>query len=351
MLVRQRQLSTLTTGDLLPPEFAARLDAIDVLSRKVLSGKLQGERRSKRRGRSVEFDDYRPYTAGDDLRHIDWNVFARFDRFFLKLFQEEEDLSVLIVLDCSASMLAGEPQKLLSAARLAAALSYAALVNNSRVEFAAIGLVPRVVTGVSDGGVLRMEPLRGRRSAQRVVESICACVNAAEAAMAMPAPSGSASSGGDAGARFSAALRLLAANRSGKGVVVLLSDLLVPDAAGQAAGYQDGLRYFAGAAGYDALVVQVLSQGELDPTRETLGSQGRAAVTGDLRLIDIETGSAREITVSGALMAQYRRRAQQFVQGAAEFCTARGMRHAVLTSDADVPQFVLSVLRRQGVVG
>lgn len=348
MLVRPRQVSTLTTADLLPPELAARLDAIDVLSRKVLSGKLQGERRSKRRGRSVEFDDYRPYTAGDDLRHIDWNVIARFDRFFLKLFQEEEDLSVLIVLDCSASMLAGEPQKLMTAARLAAALSYAALVNNSRVEFAAIGLAARAMPGVSDGGLLRMEPLRGRRSAQRVIESICACVNAAEA-QASSGTNAAVGSGG--GANFSSALRLLAANRSGKGVVVLLSDLLVPDATGKVAGYQDGLRFFAGGAGYDALVVQVLAPGELDPTRETLGSQGRAAMTGDLRLIDVETGSPREITVSGALMAQYRKRAQQFVQGAAEFCTARGMRHALLTSDADVPQFVLSVLRRQGVVG
>src|SRR5271170_2661742 len=88
---------------LLDPEFMVRLDQLDVMSRKVLAGKLKGERRSKRRGQGVEFADYRNYVVGDDLRFIDWNVYARLDRLFLKLFTEEEDLYLYILVDVSKS--------------------------------------------------------------------------------------------------------------------------------------------------------------------------------------------------------------------------------------------------------
>src|SRR5436190_22402849 len=88
---------------LLDPNIMARLDQLDVMSRKLLAGKLKGERRSKRRGQSVEFADYRNYTIGDDLRFIDWNIYARLDKLFLKLFLEEEDLALYILIDCSKS--------------------------------------------------------------------------------------------------------------------------------------------------------------------------------------------------------------------------------------------------------
>src|SRR5436190_3867614 len=109
---------------LLTSEFMARLDQLDVMSRKLLAGKMKGERRSKRRGQSVEFADFRNYVTGDDLRFIDWNIYARLDRLFLKLFLEEEDLSLYIICDASASMDYGDPNKALHARRVAAALSY-----------------------------------------------------------------------------------------------------------------------------------------------------------------------------------------------------------------------------------
>ena len=90
----------------------ARLDALDVLSRKMLQGKLQGERRSKRRGQSVEFADHRPYVAGDDLRFVDWNIYGRLEQLFLKLFLEEQDLTVHLLVDTSGSMETGEPSKM-----------------------------------------------------------------------------------------------------------------------------------------------------------------------------------------------------------------------------------------------
>src|ERR1700687_220374 len=120
-------------GTLLDPTFMARLDQLDIMSRQLLTGKLKGERRSKRRGQSVEFADYRNYVVGDDLRFIDWNIYARLDRLFLKLFLEEEDLALYILLDVSKSCDFGEPNKLQSMKRVAAALGYIGLVNYNRV--------------------------------------------------------------------------------------------------------------------------------------------------------------------------------------------------------------------------
>src|ERR1700733_6388701 len=126
-------------GLLLEPSFMARLDQLDVMSRKLLAGKMKGERRSKRRGQSVEFADYRNYVIGDDLRFIDWNIYARLDRLFLKLFLEEEDLSLYVLVDVSKSCDFGNPNKALYMKRVAAALGYIGLVNYNRVSIVALG--------------------------------------------------------------------------------------------------------------------------------------------------------------------------------------------------------------------
>src|SRR5580693_9805219 len=119
---------------LLDPAFLAKLDQLDLLSRKVLAGKLKGERRSKRRGQSVEFADYRNYVIGDDLRFIDWNIYARLERLFLKLFLEEEDLALYVLVDVSKSCDYGEPNKAQYIKQVAAALAYIGLVNYNRVH-------------------------------------------------------------------------------------------------------------------------------------------------------------------------------------------------------------------------
>src|ERR1700683_4127375 len=127
-----------TKSLLLAPDFMARLDQLDILSRKLRAGKLKGERRSKRRGQSVEFADYRDYSVGDDLRFIDWNIYARLDRLFLKLFLEEEDLSLYILLDVSKSCDYGTPNKAHYMKQVAAALGYIGLVNYNRVHLCAV---------------------------------------------------------------------------------------------------------------------------------------------------------------------------------------------------------------------
>src|SRR5213595_3087661 len=123
---------------LLTSEFMARLDQLDVMSRKLLAGKMKGERRSKRRGQSVEFADFRNYVIGDDLRFIDWNIYGRLDKLFLKLFMEEEDLSLYILVDVSKSCDYGNPNKAMYLKKVAAALGYVGLVNYNRVNVVAM---------------------------------------------------------------------------------------------------------------------------------------------------------------------------------------------------------------------
>src|SRR5436305_8013367 len=147
---------------LLSPEFMARLDQRDVMSRKLLAGKLKGERRSKRRGQSVEFADYRNYVVGDDLRFIDWNVYARLDRLFLKLFLEEEDLSLYILIDVSKSCDYGEPNKALYLKKVAASLGYIGLVNYNRVN----------VLAMAAGVVAETGAMRGRRRVAPMLDFI-----------------------------------------------------------------------------------------------------------------------------------------------------------------------------------
>src|SRR5580692_5968624 len=147
---------------LLSPQFMARLDQLDVMSRKMLAGKMKGERRSKRRGQSVEFADYRNYVVGDDLRFIDWNIYARLDRLFLKLFLEEEDLSLYILLDVSKSCDFGNPAKAFYMKQVAAALGYIGLVNYNRVH----------ISAMADGIVAETGALRGRRRVAQMIDFV-----------------------------------------------------------------------------------------------------------------------------------------------------------------------------------
>src|ERR1044071_6570897 len=159
-----------TIDELLGGELIAKISHLDYTSRKIFSGKLKGERRSKKRGESVEFADHRPYVVGDDLRHIDWNIFGRLDRLFLKLFLEEEDLALHIVLDCSASADCGTPSKFLFMQRMAMALGYIGLVNLNRVTVSAIGGAMATIgeegEELSESTMHALRDIRGRRRTQ-----------------------------------------------------------------------------------------------------------------------------------------------------------------------------------------
>lgn len=334
MLAASHTRAPTCVDELITPQLCAALDRLDLSSRRVFAGKLQGERRSKARGRSVEFEDYRQYVPGDDLRHVDWNVFARLDRFFIKIFLEEQDLALHVAIDASRSMDAGNPNKLIQAQRVAMALAYLGLVNNNRV----------VAWVFDDAGVRYLPPTRGRTGVQIVAKFLLEQVFEDRRP---PEPS-RGESGGDGGpiapTTFSAALRRIAQTRTGKGVFILLSDLLVPE------GYEQGLSLLAGGPnGWDTTVMQVLAPGEIDPASELDGSGGRIVI-GDLRLTDAETGRAAEVTVNSDLLKRYLARFEQYQEKLRQYLAARGMTHVVVRSDADVAGLLLGDLRRRGVV-
>jgi len=306
--------------ELLDARVMARLDSIDLLSRKIFAGRVQGERRSKRRGMSVEFADFRPYVHGDDLRFVDWNIYGRLDRLFLKVFLEEEDLSLLVVVDATPSMRWGNPDKFVFAQRLAMCLAYIGLVNHHRVTMAAFGTP----------GLPLLANQRGRRRAWDVGKWILGLDPAPvanptkESGRATPAPVG-----------FEEACRTLALRRQGRGVMVILSDFLHPE------GYEKGLRYVSG-GGYDTYAMQILSPEEIDPA-----SHG---VTGDLRLVDVETGEEREVTITPQLLADYRTRLDAHCGGLREFCVRRGVTHVLVDTAIDLDTLLLDYLRKRGLL-
>src|SRR5216683_302946 len=148
------------TEPLLDPLFLARLEQLEIVSRKIFVGKTKGERLSRRKGQSVEFADYKNYVVGDDLRFLDWNLYGRLDKLFIRLFLEEEDLHFYILIDNSLSMDFGSPTKLHYARQVAAALGFIGLVNLDRV----------VIEAFSDRVTQTMPVARGRRSLWRMLD-------------------------------------------------------------------------------------------------------------------------------------------------------------------------------------
>lgn len=293
--------------ELIDSSLMAKLDHVDVMSRKIFAGKLQGERRSKKRGVSVEFADYRHYTHGDDLRFVDWNIYARLDRLFLKMFMEEEDLSLVVAIDASRSMDWGNPSKFVFSQRLAMALGYIGLVNHNRVSLFAY----------NSEQVLPLPSLRGRRRTQEMGNWLLDL---------QPT--------GDGG--FSEAMRSIALGRQGKGIMVILSDFLLKE------GYEKGLRYLGGTGGYDTFCIQVLSPEEIDP-----GANGLA---GDLRLTDIEDDDVAEVTVSAPLLKKYKANLDAYCGRLREFCVRRGMTHMTIDTSIDMTTLLLDYLRKRGLL-
>ena len=147
-------------SNLLPPDLMAQLERLELVTRKVFRGRMKGERRSKRKGQSVEFADFRSYVPGDDLRSLDWNLYARLDKLIVKLFLEEEDLHFFTLIDASLSMDFGTPTKLEYAKQLAAALGFVGLIRTDRVRIETLGQACRQ----------RGPVLRGRRGVWRMLD-------------------------------------------------------------------------------------------------------------------------------------------------------------------------------------
>jgi uncharacterized protein (DUF58 family) len=288
---------------LLEPKFLARLEQLELVSRKIFQGRMKGERRSKKKGQSVEFADYRNYVVGDDLRFLDWNLYARLDRLFLRLFMEEEDLHFYVLLDNSLSMDFGAPTKLHYAKQVAAALGFIGLVNLDRV----------VIEAFSDRVTHTMPVARGRRNLWRLLDFL----NKVQ-------PAG--------GSDMAQSLRNFSLRSSGKGILVILSDFMDKN------GYEEALRYVI-ARQMDIYVIQILSQEEIEPD-----------LVGDLKLVDVEDEDMAEITVNGPLLKRYKQNLAAYRQALHEFCNKRGVNCLFTSNQVPFDRLVLTYLRQRGLV-
>jgi uncharacterized protein (DUF58 family) len=283
--------------------FLRQLERLMLVTRSAVRGGLKGVRRSVKRGQSVEFTDYRDYSLGDDLRSLDWNVYARLEKLFIKLFVEEEDVTVHILLDASASMQGGSPDKMLFGKRAAAALAYVGLASYDRVNLA-----------VLQGRVARRFPaVRGTGRVFQVLSDLSGV---------RPAPGPS---------DLAAATRHYAAQLTQRGPLVLISDLFDPNV-------DRAISELAGSR-CDVAILHTLSPEELDPPLE-----------GDLRLVDRETSEGIDITADLGTIDEYKARLAAWQAHLETVAAKRRVAYLPTPTTLPLADLVFAELRRRRVV-
>lgn len=293
----------MSTTALLDAQMIRQLEQLELVVRRLNSGRMKGEKKSKRRGTGTEFADYRDYAQGDDPRHIDWNVYGRLDRLFLKLFHEEEDLRLTIYLDTSRSMGFGEPGKLLYAKKLAACLAYVALCNMDRV----------VIEAGAAEHVEQMRPLRGKRQLRPVLEFL----DAIEA---------------DGGTDLASGLRRMSQRNGSSGMKVVISDFL------DKRGCEGALKWLLRPEDR-VVLLHVLSPQEVHPE-----------LVGDLAIEDCEDGALTEISITAGLLRRYEQGLKALVGGLKEYSRVRGLAYHFIQSSVPLEQVILTALRQAGVL-
>src|SRR5438093_1235020 len=302
-------------NSLLTPELLRRLEQFQLLAARRAKSSAKGERRSRARGQSVEFADYRNYVHGDDFRYLDWNLYGRLEKLFLKLYEEERELPVRIFLDASESMTFGEPRKFDFALRVAAAIGYVAMCGFDRVSVIPFPEAAGDGGGNSESAIRgALRSVRGKKSAMQFFQNL----------------SGVTAKGA---ANLNESLRRGALEARQAGVAVILSDFLDP------AGYESGLTALVG-RGFQVNIVQILAPEELSPT-----------TFGDLRLVDSETGGAQEVTFGRYRMKNYQQMVQNFLQRLREYCQGRGINFFTVSSNTDLQELLLKQLRQAEVWG
>ena len=298
-----------STPTLLPEAIRRRLEPLMLVASKVRAGAIKGDRRSIKRGASVEFADYRNYVAGDDLRQLDWNIYARLERPYIKLLEDEEDLAVHVILDASASMdfpPEGEPDqhKLLYAKRVVAGLAHVSLTSGDRLT----------LTAVNDRQAATFGPVRGRGHSfamLRFIRDLSA----------------------DSITDLNLALEQYALRARRPGLAIVVSDMFSLDG-----GYLDGLHALL-SRGHEVAFVHVLAPEEVQPP-----------VAGDLSLVDVETELQQEVTVDGAMLGIYQQRLAAWRTEIRDECLRRGAHYFPVETDRPWERVILSDMRRAGLV-
>jgi len=290
-------------GGLLDQSFLHKLEVLSVAMRRPVHGPFQGVHRSRRVGSGMVFTDFRPYSAGDDIRHIDWGIYLRMDRLILKLFEEEADLPIYLLVDASRSMDHGTPSKLDYARKVAAALCYVGLLNHDRVN----------LVSFADGAVQALPARRGKSQAPqvfRVLESI--------------------QPGGQTG--LHSALRRFFGSPRTRGLVVMISDFLDPD------GIEPGfavLRRFR----HEVAVIHVISPEEREPR-----------LPEEVVLLDVEDGTAIELDVTPRLLEAYRQAFSRHERDVQAYCRKYGWAYVQAPTEVLFEDLMLKLLREQGLL-
>jgi uncharacterized protein (DUF58 family) len=298
---RERAVARGDDDDPFDEEFQRKLDYLALVSRRVFAGRLRAERRTKKSGSGVEFADHREYQAGDDFRYLDWNVYQRFGRLLVRLFEEEEDLAIYFILDTSASMGFGAAEKLRYAKKVCAALAYVGLANLDRVS---------IVT-TSDRVLERMPETRGKArifKAFRFLRELDA----------------------DGRTDLEDAMKTFVAQHKRRGLAVLVSDLYDPR------GFERGinvLRYNK----FDPFVVHVV-----DP------AEARPRLHGDVLVYDCETGDEREVTVTAKVLERFSAAYGQYLAQVERFCATHQVPYVAANVDVPFDEMILRVFRRGG---
>ncbi|GIV95918.1 MAG: hypothetical protein KatS3mg057_0575 [Herpetosiphonaceae bacterium] len=291
-------------ADLFDPAFLRTLDRLTLITRRPLAGVMQGERRSPRRGASVEFADYKPYVPGDDFRQIDWNLYARLERFFLKLFVAEEEVTLHLLVDASASMDWGHPNKLRYALRAAGSLGYIALASLDRVAVQAFG-------GAA-GAAGRQRPVRGRAGALPLLNFLSRVRAAGSAALLE-------------------SCRRYAQTAGVVGPLLLCSDLLDER-------WREALAALRRRP-FEITVLHILSPDELAPAFE-----------GDLRLVDIEGGEPVEVSADVDLLERYQERLAGWRSEIETYCAGHDINYIFVPTTIPLEELLLDILQRRGVL-
>src|SRR3984957_2291373 len=298
---RREKKAVAKDDDLFDDEFQRKLDYLALVSRRVFAGKLRAERRTKKSGSGVEFADHRDYQPGDDFRTLDWNVYQRFEKLLVRLYEEEEDLAIYFIVDASASMGFGDGRKLRYAKKVAAALAYVGLANLDRVS---------IVT-TSDQVSGRMPETRGKARIFKAFRFL------------REAKPGGTTDLGDA-------MKIFVAQNKRRGLAVLISDLYDP------AGFEKGinvLRYNK----FDPFVVHVV-----DP------AEGKPKLHGDVLVYDCETGDEREVTVTPKVLARFGGADRKYQGDIDRFCATPQVPFVTASVEVAFDELILRVFRRGG---
>ncbi len=284
-------------------DFLKKLEYLDLIARRLVFGRQQARRASVKKGASIEFKDFREYTPGDDPRTVDWSVYARLGELVIKLFRQEEELDLWILLDSSGSMDFGEPNKFDHARRIAAALAYIGMGNMDSA-----GVLP--FTTELGGGQSR---LRGRGHIFRLLDFLTAL-------------------GASGRTELPRAARTFVARVRRPSLVVLISDFYGLTHAQRAL---DRPRFFK----HQVYVVQVADPWELEPT-----------VRGEIRLVDTESAEHHDLTITDLMLRRYREAFDGFRDGLRRYCMRYAIGYALARTDVAFDAFLLQVLQRGGLV-